>query len=92
MTALSSDSAAGAEVANAGGSAYARQDVTFATAAAGTTSNTNALAWTNMPSCTVVGLEIWNSTGTVRLWYGPLTPPRRSTWATRSRWRSVTST
>lgn len=68
-----SDSAAGTEVANAGGSTYARQNVTMATAASGATSNTGALTFTNMPALTVVGVEIWNGAGTVRVAYGTLT-------------------
>ncbi len=73
VTANGSDSAAGTEVV-AGGNTYARQSVTFTSAATGSASNTAALTWSNMPGVTVVGVEIWDSAGTpVRLWYGPLT-------------------
>lgn len=69
MTANGSDSAAGTEVV---GGSYARQSVTLAAAAAGTTSNSGTVTYTAMPACTVVGLEVWNSDGSVRLWYGAL--------------------
>jgi hypothetical protein len=70
MTADGSDSAAGTEVT---GGSYARQSVTFSAASAGSTSNTADLTFTSMPACTVTGVEIWDSGGTVRLWWGPLT-------------------
>lgn len=69
VTANGSDSSAGTEVA---GGSYARQNVTFATAASGATSNSGALTYTNMPAATVVGIEIWNGAGTVRVAYGAL--------------------
>jgi hypothetical protein len=69
-----SDSAAGTEVANAGGSTYAAQSVVFGAAASGAISNTGAVTFTNMPAITVTGLELWDSFGTpVRLAYGALT-------------------
>ncbi|MEQ7008474.1 hypothetical protein ABN028_20070 [Actinopolymorpha sp. B17G11] len=70
VTASGSDSAAGTQVANAGGSAYSPQDANLN--AAGTT-NTAEIRFTNMPACTVVGGELWDSAGTpVRVWWGPL--------------------
>lgn len=75
MTANGSDSAAGTEVVNAGGSTYAAQSVAFP-AATGTTTTANSadVVFTNMPACTVVGLEIWDSAGTpFRWWWGPAT-------------------
>jgi hypothetical protein len=70
VTANGSDAAAGSEVS---GGSYARQTVTFSAASAGSTSNTGALTWTNMPACTVVGIEVWDSAGTpIRWWWGPL--------------------
>jgi hypothetical protein len=73
MTANGSDSAAGTEVANAGGSTYAPQAAAFGSATGTTqTSNTADLVFANMPACTVVGLEIWDSAGTpFRWWWGP---------------------
>jgi hypothetical protein len=75
MTANGSDSAAGTEVANAGGSTYAQQTAAFP-AATGTTQTANSadIVFTNMPTCTVVGLEIWDSNGTpFRWWWGAAT-------------------
>lgn len=75
MTANGSDSAAGTEVVNAGGSTYAPQTVAFP-AASGTTQTANSadLVFANMPACTVVGLEIWDSAGTpFRWWWGAAT-------------------
>ena len=71
MTANGSDSAAGTEVT---GGSYVSQTVTFAAAASGATSNSGALTFTDMPSCTVVGVEIWDTNGTpYRWWWGALT-------------------
>lgn len=68
-----SDSAAGTEVANAGGSTYAAQSVVFGAAASGQIANTGAVTFTNMPAITVVGVELWDSAGTpVRVGYGAL--------------------
>lgn len=78
MTANGSASAAGTEVTNAGGSAYASQSVTF-TAAVGTgsSSNTADVVFTNMPAATIVGIEIWDSAVTpVRWWFGAATAPK----------------
>lgn len=70
VTANGTDSAAGTEVT---GGSYARQSVTFASASAGATSNTNTLTWSGMPAATVVGIEIYDSAGTPkRLAYGSL--------------------
>ena len=74
MTTNGSDSAAGTEVVDAGGSAYVRQSVTLSAASGGATSNSADVVFTNMPACTVTGIEIWDSAGTsVRIWYMPLT-------------------
>ncbi len=77
MTANGSDAAAGTEVVNAGGSAYAPQSMA-ATAAVGTGSSVNNAdqVFTNMPAVTVVGVEIWDSAGTpFRWWWGPAVAP-----------------
>lgn len=74
VTANGDDATAGTEVAGGG---YARQSLTVAAAVSGATSNSADLVFTNMPACTVVGVEIWDSAGTpVRLWYGALTASR----------------
>ncbi len=75
MTANGSDSAAGTEVVNGGGSTYAAQSAAFP-AASGTTqtANTSDIVFANMPAATIVGVEIWDSTGTpFRWWWGPAT-------------------
>lgn len=76
MTTNGSDSAAGTEVVNAGGSSYTPQSVTFAgaTTTGGVTTAVNSadVVFPNMPACTVTGLEIWDSAGTpFRWWWGP---------------------
>lgn len=71
MTANGTDSAPGTEVT---GGTYSRQNVTFAAATGGSTSNNAAIEFTGMPACTVVGIEIYDSALTPkRLAYGALT-------------------
>lgn len=74
MTANGSDSANGTELGTSGGYTAGGATITFGSAASGgTISNTAAVTWTNMPATTIVGLELWDSTGTpVRLWWGTL--------------------
>jgi hypothetical protein len=73
MTANGSDSSAGTEVTNGGGSAYAPQEVAFGAASGGATENDAPVVFENMPAVTVVGVELWDSAGTpVRWWHGPL--------------------
>jgi len=74
MTANGSDSANGTELGTSGGYTAGGATITFGSAASGgTISNTVAVTWTNMPATTIVGLELWDSTGTpVRLWWGAL--------------------
>ena len=76
MTSLGGESTAGTQVT---GGSYAAQTITLAAASGGTgaTSNSADITFSGMPSCTVVGLEIWDSAGTpFRWWYGPLDTPR----------------
>ena len=58
----------GTEVANAGGSAYAPQNIktSLPTAANGTAANNAASTFTNMPSVTSVGVEVWDTAATPR--------------------------
>lgn len=76
MTANGTPTAAGTEVPS-GGSYVAVTGITpvpFAAAATGSAANSSIVQQTNMPATTVVGIELWDSTGTpVRKWYGPLT-------------------
>ena len=77
VTANGSDSAAGTEVT---GGSYARQTIAFDAASGGSIDNNAVINFTGMPSCTVVGIEIYDSTGTPkRLAYGALTASRTVT-------------
>ena len=77
VTANGSDSAAGTEVT---GGSYARQTIAFDAASGGEISNNAVINFTGMPSCTVVGIEWYDSAGSPkRLAYGPLTNSRTVT-------------
>lgn len=78
MTANGSDSAAGTEVVNAGGSTYAAQSVAFAAAVgSGSSVNSADVVFTNMPAATIVGIEIWDSAGSpFRWWWGAAVAPK----------------
>lgn len=70
VTATGTATAAGTEVS---GGSYARQTITFAAATGGSISSNVALTYTNMPACTVTGVDEWDSAGTaVRRWFGNL--------------------
>lgn len=84
-TSIPSDTAAGTEVVNSGGSTYAAQNVAFgaANASTGQTSNTGLVRFDNMPDTaqsgqgTVKAFEIWDSAGTPkRWWWATLTAER----------------
>jgi len=71
VTANGNDATAGTEVS---GGSYARQTITFNAASSGSISSASTISFTNMPTCTVVGIELWDSAGTpARLAYGALT-------------------
>lgn len=71
MTANGSATAAGTEVS---GGSYAAQTITMGSSSAGVSSNSNAITFSAMPAATVVGVEIWDSSGTPqRLWWGAVT-------------------
>jgi len=77
VTANGSDSAAGTEVT---GGSYARQTIAFDAASGGSIDNNAAISFAGMPSCTVVGIEIYDSAGSPkRLAYGALTASRTVT-------------
>lgn len=75
VTAAGSNTAAGTEVANSGGSSYSRQNITFSSASAGSATNSAIINFTNMPATTTVGVEVWDSTTPtkVRRYFGNLT-------------------
>lgn len=71
VTAAGSDSAAGTEVS---GGSYSRQTIAFDAASGGSITNNATITFANMPTCTVVGIELYDSAGTPkRLAYGDLT-------------------
>lgn len=71
VTANGSDSAAGTEVS---GGSYSRQSITFGAASGGSITNSAKVTFANMPTATVVGIELWDSAGTPkRLAHGSLT-------------------
>jgi hypothetical protein len=78
MTVLGSATVNGTELATGGG--YTQGTgitpvafITITGSPAGT-SNTAALTVVNMPACTIVGVELWDSSGSPhRLWQGALT-------------------
>lgn len=71
MTTNGDDATAGTEVS---GGSYAAQSLTLDAAASGATSNSATISYTGMPACTVVGVEIWDTSGTPRrIWWGALT-------------------
>ena len=70
-TSSSSAATAGTEVT---GGSYARQNIVFGSASAGSTSNTGAVTYTNMPTATVTNVDVYDSNGTPRrAYFGPLT-------------------
>jgi hypothetical protein len=74
MTANGTDSSAGTEVS---GGSYAAQSLTLDAASGGATANSSTISYTGMPACTVVGVEIWDTSGTPRrLWWGALAASR----------------
>lgn len=74
VTVAGSNTAAGTEVTNSGGSTYSRQNITFGSASAGSASNSGIINFTNMPAATTVGIELWDSAGTkIRRYFGNLT-------------------
>ena len=64
MTANGSDSAAGTELGTSGGYTAGGSTITFNAASGGSADNAAEIAWTNMPACTLVGAEVWDSHGT----------------------------
>lgn len=79
MTANGSNTAAGTELATAGGytAGTGAPSIGFGAAASQQNANSTAVDITNMPATTIVGVELWDSATTpLRKWYGPLTTSR----------------
>jgi hypothetical protein len=75
MVVNGSATALGTELATGGGytAGTGAPTITFASASNQATSNNTAVVVTNMPACTIVGVELWDSSGTPRrLEYCPL--------------------
>jgi hypothetical protein len=76
MTVTGDATTLGTELTNASGSNYSQQrvDLLLGTASAGSVSNSGgAITWTNLPTATIAGLELWDSAGTPkRKWWGDL--------------------
>lgn len=68
-TTVGTDSTAGTEVS---GGSYARQTLAVSASSGGATANTATVSFAGMPSCTVQGVEIWDSAGGNRLWWASL--------------------
>jgi hypothetical protein len=70
VTVIGTATSAGTEVV---GGSYVAQTITFAAASAGAIASNLGLTYTNMPSCTVVGVDEFDSAGTpIRRWFGLL--------------------
>jgi len=70
MTTNGTSTAAGTEVI---GGSYTSQTVTFSAASAGTSASNIAATFTGMPAATIVGVELYDSSGTPkRLFWGAL--------------------
>ena len=75
-TATGSDTAAGTEVTNSGGSTYAAQDCPFSAASGRSIQNSGTVSFTNMPAATVSHVDIYDQANTTRKAYGALTTAR----------------
>lgn len=74
VTVIGTATTAGTEVT---GGSYARQTLAMGSAASGSCSNSGVISFTNMPVATVVGVDVYDSTGTPRReWFGALTTNR----------------
>lgn len=58
-TTLPTDSTAGTEVT---GGSYTRESITFGSVSGGLVSNSALVRFDNMPTATIVGAEVWDST------------------------------
>jgi hypothetical protein len=75
MTVNGSATVNGTELPTGGGytSGTGAPTLTFAAAAGGSNASNSSVTVTNMPACTITGVELWDSAGTPgRKWWGPL--------------------
>jgi hypothetical protein len=68
-TSTGTAAAAGTEVT---GGTYARQQITFSAASAGSITNSGALTYSGMPACTVTYVSEYDANATTRRWFGAL--------------------
>ena len=75
VTANGNDATPGTEVV---GGSYARQTIAFSASANGNTTNSGIVSFGNMPTTTVVGIELYDNANK-RLAYGPLSASKALT-------------
>lgn len=75
VTSNGNDATPGVEVVGGG---YARQNISFGSATGGSMGNNSTVQFGNMPTTTVVGIELYDNANK-RLAYGPLTASKTLT-------------
>lgn len=75
VTASGNDASPGVEVVGGG---YSRQAIAFGPSSGGSIGNSGTIQFGNMPTTTVVGIELYDSAGK-RIAYGPLTASKALT-------------
>lgn len=75
VTSNGNDASPGVEATGGG---YTRQTITFGAATGGSLSNNSTIQFGNMPTTTVVGIELYDNAGK-RVAYGPLTASKSLT-------------
>ena len=74
FTVIGTDAATGTEQGTSGGYTVGGAALSFAAAAALSVATNAAVSWTAMPSCTLVGMEEWDTSATpLRLFWAPWT-------------------
>jgi hypothetical protein len=74
FTTNGSDATTGTELTTSGGYTAGGTSVSMGTAATGSIASNGAASWTSMPSCTLTGMEEWDTSGTpIRLFWAPWT-------------------
>jgi hypothetical protein len=74
FTVNGTDAATGTELGTSAGYTAGGAAVGMGTASAGSIASNAVVSWTNMPSCTLTGMEEWDSSATpLRLFWAPWT-------------------
>jgi hypothetical protein len=72
FTVIGSDATTGTEQGTSAGYTAGGQGMTMGVAASASVVNSGAVSWTNMPSMTTVGCEVWDHSATPwRVFWGP---------------------